>query len=41
MWVFAQPGDGGWLVSPASVAVLVALGRRQRLPGVVQVEVMA
>jgi hypothetical protein len=28
------------LVSPASVAVLVDLGRRQRLPGTIPMEVM-
>jgi len=42
MSIFALPDVNGiWLVSPSAIEVLVALGRRQRLPGVVQVEVIA
>jgi hypothetical protein len=36
MWVFAQPGDDGWLVSPASVEVLIELGARQGVPAVIR-----
>ena len=42
MSIFALPDEMGiWLVSPASVAVLVDLGRRQRLPGTIPMEVTA
>jgi hypothetical protein len=41
MSIFALPDQSGiWLVSPAAIAVLIDLGRRQRLPGATPMEVM-